>query len=146
MYRLYREKCGEENVDPIKESMYRKFFVENFNLRFGQPKSDTCKTCHQYNGRIAAETDPVSKQQLKTEWVVHKAKAKQAYDRMKEDEQRAINGEILMLTFNLQQALPTPSISTSIVFYLRQLWTYYLGIHNVGNGDASMYMWPEHIG
>ena len=69
-------------------------------------------------------TDPVSKQQLKTEWVVHKAKAKQAYDRMKEDEQRAINGEILMLTFDLQQALPTPSISTSIVFYLRQLWTY----------------------
>ena len=50
---------------------------------------------------------------------------------------------IRALCFDLEKTLPTPMPSSSIVFYTRQLWTYNLGIHDLGTNEASMYMWHE---
>ena len=48
-----------------------------------------------------------------------------------------------MLTFDLQQSLPTPKLATNVVFYKRQMWTYNQGIHDCSNEKGFMYMWPE---
>ena len=49
------------------------------------------------------------------------------------------------IVFDLQKTMPTPHLNTNKVFYMRQLWTYNLGIHNLGTGKASMHMWDETI-
>jgi len=45
----------------------------------------------------------------------------------------------------LQQALPTPKISSGPAFYKRKLWTYNFCIHDTGSDNASMFVWPETI-
>ena len=50
-----------------------------------------------------------------------------------------------MITFDLQQSFPTPLLSTGLVFYKRQLWTYNLGIHCCSTGEGFMHVWDESV-
>jgi len=43
------------------------------------------------------------------------------------------------------KTLPTPVISTGICYYKRQLWTYCLGVHNLGSNEVMMYVWDESV-
>ena len=113
-------------------------------LLFYRPKSDTCKTCDSLNVRISAEKDLKAKQLLQCELKLHHCKAERAYQQLKEDTALSQASEdVDMITFDLQQSLPTPKLATNIVFYKRQMWTYNLGIHDCSNAKAFMFMWPE---
>lgn len=61
------------------------------------------------------------------------------------DEAKGSNGEVELFTFDLQKTLETPSLSTSVAYYKRQLWTYNLCIYNEVTGQAYMYMWSENV-
>ena len=58
---------------------------------------------------------------------------------------KKLSDSTLVISFNLQQNLPTPHIHTELVFYLRQLWVYNIGIHNCRTGDGYMCMRPENV-
>ena len=45
-----------------------------------------------------------------------------------------------VITFDFQQNLETPSLHLNDMFYLRQLWTYYFGIHDYVQG-RGMYVY-----
>ena len=46
-----------------------------------------------------------------------------------------------MITFDLQQNLPTPNLNHKDIFYLRQLWSYNFGIHDCVTEQGYMFMW-----
>ena len=54
MHQLYMEKSERRGWPVVTESFYRQIFCEEYNLRFGVPRSDTCKTCDEYRNKIAA--------------------------------------------------------------------------------------------
>ena len=110
-----------------------------------RPKTDTCKTCDAMNARFTAE-DQTAKQRLQLELRLHHCKAECAYQQLKEDTAlcRSLQ-EVDMITFDLEQSLPTLKLSTNVVFYKRQMWTYNLGIHDCSNEKGYMCMWPECI-
>ena len=114
------------------------------SISLHRPKTDTCKTCDSINAHITAEEDPTAKQRLQLELKLHHCKAEPAYQQMKEDTAlcRSLQ-EVDMITFDLEQSLPTPKLSTNLVFYKRQMWTYNLGIHDCSNEMGYMCMWPE---
>ena len=48
-----------------------------------------------------------------------------------------------MITFNLQQVLPTPHLHINIAFYLRQLSVYNCGVHSCVTNQGYMFAWDE---
>ena len=48
MYDLYKEKCVEDGELPVKHSMYRNIFCNEYNLSFHHPKKDPCETCNKF--------------------------------------------------------------------------------------------------
>lgn len=134
MYKLYREKCSEENKDScfyIKYCTYSKIFSTEFNLSFGEPRSDTCSTCD--SGKCDEE---------------HKQNYKEAFSLQREDREyaKSSNG-VCYLTMDLQQTLPLPKLTTSKAFYLRQMWMYNLGIHSIckQREKANFFTWTEDV-
>ena len=76
-----------------------------------------------------AEADSDNHQQIMFQWELHKIRAEGAYQSLREDTALS-NDDIEMLTFDLQQVLSTPLLTTNVVFYKRQLSTYNLGIND----------------
>lgn len=52
---------------------------------------------------------------------------------------------IQCLTFDLQKTLEATCLSTSVVYYKRQLWTYNLCIFDEVKKEAYMYVWSENV-
>ena len=61
---------------------------------------------------------------------------------MKTDKGKA-SDETYCCTFNLQEALPFPKLSTSIAYYKHNLYVYNFGVHSFNNNVGYMYVWDE---
>nr|CAI5842963.1 unnamed protein product [Callosobruchus analis] len=65
---------------------------------------------------------------------------------IKADKEKAkTTDNLVYLTIDMQQTMPLPKLTTSKVFYLRQLWFYNFGIHIVAKNTekASFCTWTE---
>ena len=128
----------------VSYKVYHSIFSTKFNISFSYPRSDTCSECDSLNGRMKTATDPAVTQQLKMDKKLHQTNAEAFYDLKRRVKSRCqANGEDLAVAFDFMQNLPMPNITTSQVFYLRQLWHYVFGVHNLGTGDVSMYTYHE---
>lgn len=142
MYKLYCEFCREEKQDePVKESFYRNIFNTQFNLSFKRPNTDTCDKCDQFKIKIDhGEGEEKALAQREKELHLRKAEAVKTA----KDECHDLNDESqAAIVFDLQKTMPTPNVSTSKAYYLRQLWTYNFGVHNLQTGTAHCFMWHE---
>ena len=146
LHRLYVEISDEKNWPQVTLDVYRRIFCENFNIGFKLPQTDTCKVCDKYSVDLqaAAAEDRANLQQL---WNEHKQQASAAFDMLSNDTKQAkespVNGAPHVICFDLQQALPTPKLSSGPAFYKRKLWTYNFCIHDTCSNTASMFLWPE---
>lgn len=52
------------------------------------------------------------------------------------------NDSVLVITFNLQQVLPTPILTSGIQFYKQKMLTYNFCIYNIK--ISKMYVWDEY--
>ena len=97
------------------------------------PKSDTCKTCDSMKTKLESEKDPDTIRCLQGQWDLHKRKAGRAYHQLREDTAQCQGSlDMDVITFDLQQSLPTPLLTVNAVYYKRQLWTYNLSVHCCG--------------
>lgn len=92
--------------------------------------------------QIDAESDKSCKRDLSLEWEVHKIQAESSYQQLKEDSACGkSHRDTEMFTFDLEKSLPTPVLSTGLVYYKCQLWIYNQGIHDCNTEKACMHMW-----
>lgn len=144
MYLMYKENEIEANREPVKEWFYRNIFNFHFNLSFGTPKTDTCKLCDSLQIKIEAATSEEDKKRNIDAKEVHLRKVDAAKTALDSDIENAKNDSTsIIICMDLQQALPTPKLETSIVFYKRQLWTYNFCIHDMVTNASYMFLWSE---
>lgn len=146
MYNLYKEKCLQENCSPVSEAVYRNIFHRDFNLHFHTPSKDTCVKCDLFKAKLNCETDENKKNSLRTEHDLHLRKAEKARRSLNDDRALAIinKGNVYGFTFDLEKALPFPTLTCSIAYYKRNMYVYNLGIHELGEEERGfMYVWDE---
>ena len=133
MYAMYKR----EAIDPVKENIYSRVFVTDFNLGFGSPRSDTCSTCDEFKANETA-----------IDIFNHKKDYEEGYRLMTEDREEALRTPgINFVTFDLEKCLPLPKLTTGIVYYKRQINLYNMDIHicNVPTNNGFMHIWPENL-
>lgn len=144
MFKLYQEKCFAENKTPISETKYRHLFYDE-NLYFHAPRKDTCQLCDKLkmNLNVVAENE---KTPIKTQHELHLRKAEKARQAMKDDAKYAKENPDLgyhVISFDLQKALPFPTLTTSVAYYKRNMYCYNLGVHDLETDKSYMYVWDE---
>lgn len=71
MYRLYVSYCKDLEIVAHNEAMYRKIFVEEFNMSFKKPNNDTCQQCDKYDMIIKSTTDEETREFSKMDKIKH---------------------------------------------------------------------------
>lgn len=149
MYRLYKDECILNNIQPQLESFYRKIFVEKFNLSFHRPSNDTCGKCDKYKMKINNTSDPEEKTLTQERYNDHLTMAEQAYEEKRKDKTESLQNETTaFISFDLEKCLPTPLLQNNVSFYKRSLWTYNLTIYSLVHKKkhAVCYVWDESVG
>ncbi|CAH1961305.1 unnamed protein product [Acanthoscelides obtectus] len=140
----YVEWCKERGIAPVKEDRYRRIFCSDYNIGFKLPKSDTCHTCDFLNNQMEANKENLEEfNEFKTQLQLHQTRALAMQDSLKKEVSDNAKNSTCIISFDLQQTLPTPSLTVGPAFYLRKAWTYNLGIHDCVTGKGSMFLWAE---
>nr|CAI5856593.1 unnamed protein product [Callosobruchus analis] len=122
---------NKKYLSPMLNISKIKIFSTEFNLSFGEPRSDTCSSC---DGRKGDEE--------------HIQNYNEAFSLQRIDREYAkSNNGVCYLIMDLQQTLPLPRLTTSKAFYLRQMWMCNLGIHSITKqGEtANFFTWTEDV-
>lgn len=113
------------------------------HLKLYKPRQDTCKTCDMYAIKVK---DPAitadNRKTIDIRHALHLAKAEQGY-RLPKKLAGDTPDTTMVVCMDLQQALPTPKVSTGIAFYLRKMWTYNFNVHDYKTGKGHMFVWDE---
>lgn len=128
MVKLYKEYVSTmefRQLDPVSEYIFREIFSTKFNLSFKRRHTDTCKTCDLLHIQSTVRTSRNNRENEEQQKMHHDS-VKDTYQNFKSDVEKSLLADehTVILTFDLQKTLETPSLTTSIAYYKRQLWTY----------------------
>jgi len=149
MYRLYKNYCEDIKTNAQSEPMYRKIFVEEYNLSFKKPNNDTCNQCDKYEMLMKTATDDETRFEAETNKNSHLEMAEASYKEKQKDKNLSMsaNSNITTISFDLQKCLPTPMLLNGVSFYKRQLWTFNLTLYETTENQSRpiCYLWNETI-
>lgn len=107
-------------------------------LKVKNPKKDTCSYCDRLKIQIS-NTNCSNEQKiiLTNQQTQHHSEAEEAFTSKRNDISTSTENTCV-ITFDLQQCLPTPSLEFSVAFYKRQLWTYNFTVHDTVSSKSCM--------
>ncbi|CAH1110863.1 unnamed protein product [Psylliodes chrysocephalus] len=122
MYEEYKYDCdlsGKMNCGSYS------LFTEEFrktSYKFKQPKTDTCRTCDSFMLNLKQCKNSEEKAKYQSDYEVHTKLADDGYEQKRLDKESCIrDASRIVLVFDLQQVLDTPSLTVNISFYKRLL-------------------------
>ncbi|CAG4951124.1 unnamed protein product [Parnassius apollo] len=103
----------------VKKSYFRAIFNQDFNLGFGNPRTDVCSKCIELDGKIKMENDQVKKKDLMIEKRVHRLRAKAFFKLLQEK-----SDDMITFSFDCQKNNPLPKVPDQSAYYSRQIYLY----------------------
>ena len=116
MYELYLKECSKHGQQPVKQSLYRLVFDNQYNLGFHKPKKDNCDQCTSFRNLYNSE-----KQQQLHSYEVHRSNA-DAARKCKTDGKNLTqdDSELVVACFDLQEVLMTPKGFASAFIFTKE--------------------------
>lgn len=137
MYEMYTEKCQQNGQSPLKISMYRKIFKEDFNICFQKPRKDRCDICEEM--KIVSEKGENSELYEKYE----KHQEDKCQTKLERDSDRS--SDKLVICFDLENVITLPKADVKNFFYKRKLNTFNLTAHCSQSKSAYNAIWCEAV-
>ncbi|KAG5899095.1 hypothetical protein JTB14_021598 [Gonioctena quinquepunctata] len=141
MYNLYKEKYSRK---PVSYETYRTIFTTKFNIAIGFPRCDTCSSCDEFNAtlkvlgsKLSETLDVEEKDDIDSE-IRRKTIENEVH---KKNSMNNVDAEAVCIGF--QKNLPLPNITTTDVYYKRQLSFYSFNIHRLSDADSVFYTYTE---
>ena len=134
VYSSYCDKESQEDREPVS----RMIFMEEFNkmnLEIFIPKKDQCDLCCSYEeGNLADE-----------EYQIHVSRKEESRKEKASDKEIAIksNGEIVLLTVDVQAVLIAPFLKASALYYKTKLACHNYTVYNMVTKQPVCYLWHE---
>ena len=147
LYEIYIEQISEmpnfSSVMPLSKRIFSRVLKE-YKIGFYVPKSDTCKQCDEIDMKLKHEESVHEKAGLEASRNAHQTRAEAARTSLRvTKEQSKADPTLLAFCFDMQKTQPLPKLSTSVVFFRRQLWIYNTGIHTFHDNKGYMCLWTE---
>ena len=125
--RMWELFCIKYPDTAVTLHLYRDIFHSDFCLRFGVPRSDTCKQCDLFYNQMLSTNNEAELKRIENESKIHHMRADLAYKSLADDSKRAKNNpQYVMVCIDLQQILFCPTLTHVDVFYQRQMSCYNL--------------------
>lgn len=134
--KMYERECITDELK-VGYRMFYNVFVNDFNIGFSGPASDTCTTCDCLRNQLKV-CPAEQKTILMTKLRVHKLRAKAFYDLLKERDD-----DIYTITYDLQQVQSLPKVTVQEAYYSGQLSLYIFGLCDMNNNKNYSYTWLE---
>lgn len=145
----YLPWCIENNIHHlVSQDTYRRIFCMEFNIGFSMPKSNTCKICDECTVKIQAlhlEGKFEDVKAIENKLKYPQAQVKAIQDLLKTKPEKK-DPRTLVISFDLQQALPVPKLTCGPAFYCRKICFYNFGLHDCTNSKGHMFLWGEETG
>lgn len=145
-FEMVKNGTDQDKVCCIPIHVYRNYFIEKFNYKFGRPKSDVCNQCEELKCLMKTKTNPQEIKTVENRLKLHKTMANAFYTNMRKAQDTVEKeSNVECLVFDFMQHVPVPHLPVNEVFYLRQMWVYTFGIHHYFQGGDKdyFYMWCE---
>lgn len=132
MYEMYKDSCAVKEIEPVSNYIFRHIFNTEFNLSFKRRHKDTCKNCDKFAATLKTVnlSGEVLQKVRRGQHEHHKLCERVKEEWTRDVEQAREDDTIAVLTFDLQKALATPTLTTNVAYYKRQLWTYNLCVYD----------------
>lgn len=140
---LFEDFKGTYPHNRVNYSIFCKIF-KDLNLSIKSKACDTCKTCDALKVRLDSAMSEEIRVALKEEQEAHWKKWKAAINQKKKDASIAAKDHsVKVVSYDLEQILPTPFLTTSVAFYSRQLSTLNLTIFDLVGKTSTHNIWHE---
>ncbi|CAF4944300.1 unnamed protein product [Pieris macdunnoughi] len=134
---MYNENTTDESK--VKLSMFRRIFVNNYNIGFKSPATDVCSYCTILQHKI--KSFPIGSKErnyFSMEKRIHRKRANAFYQLMRQDIDDSVS-----YCFDLQQIQPLPKTPVQEAYYLRQIGFYNFCIVDLKGLNPKFYCWSE---
>ena len=134
LYDLYVKKSTDDQVDPVKEWLYRNIFKTEYNLDFHRPKKDRCEKCEEFK---VAKENGVSTDVMEKDYTDH------ILEKMRADRDADKQAGNTVLCFDLENMVNLPKAEIGPLFYKRKLNLYNMTGHYSQNKQGYCAVWIE---
>lgn len=148
MYKMYNELCQFQQRKALTETMFRKVFKKDFNLKFVKLSKRKCQQFSEYEHKrkpLVLSNAFIQHYQEKQDKHLSLVRCIRDNFLKTVETGKSVAGKTEVITFGFYRPVEIPYLKSNDAFYRRALWLYSFCILDELRNIAYIYVWDESI-